>query len=88
MGNLIKLQVKKSNEASENVIKLKNQNLSLGKADQVAGVKRINPFINYDSDDSEEENAKLPRKRRQTRSSTLQAVTRNSKDNLNFFGGF
>ena len=79
---------KRSNEASENVIKLKKQNLSPGKADQVAGIKRNNLFINYDSGDSEEENAKLPRKRRQTRSSTLQTVSRNSKDNLNFFGGF
>ena len=74
-------------KAPEDVIKFKRRNISPGKAKQIAGKKRNNLFINNDVD-SEDENAELPRKRRQTRLSTLQTVTRNSKDNSNFFGGF
>ena len=72
----------------EDVIKFKKRNISLGKAKQVAGKKRNNPFINSDIED-EDENAELPkRQRRQTRSTTLQTVTRNSKDNSDWLGGF
>ena len=72
----------------EDVIKFKKQNVSPGKAKEVAGIKRRYVFTNADSED--EENSELPKKqRRQIRSATrLQTVTRNSKDNSNWLGGF
>ena len=70
----------------EDVIKFKKRNISLGKAKQVAGKKRNNPFIDSDTED---ENAELPkRQRRQTSTTALQTVTRNSKDNSDWLGGF
>ena len=75
-------------KAPEDIIKFKEHKISLGKAKQIAGKKRNNPFINSDIED-EDENAELPkRQRRQTRSTTLQTVTRNSKDNSDWLGGF
>ena len=73
-------------KAPEDVIKFKKRNISSGKAKQFAGKKRNNPFIDSDTED---ENAELPkRQRRQTSTTALQTVTRNSKDNSDWLGGF